>query len=140
MNDPETQAVQLGAVETIRKQVDDLGAALATWHARDDARPCPEARRAANVAMDAVDAALAALHGLRRSLVSEIRASDDARAVRVDELLAKGRVGGQRLSPRGRHAAGSGQPEDELWRRTPDRAGWRAYRRGLVLTVTRLTG
>ena len=93
MNDPETQAAQGGAVGVIRKQVDDLGAALATWHARDDAGRCPEVRRAANVAMDAVDAALAALHALRRSLVSGIRASDDARAVRVDELLAKCRAG-----------------------------------------------
>jgi hypothetical protein len=93
MDDRGTQAAQGCGVEAIRKQVDDLGAALATWHARDDAGPCPEARRAANVAMDAVDAALAALHALRRSLVSEIRASDDAGAVRVDELLAKGRAG-----------------------------------------------
>ena len=91
MNDPEIQAVQAGAVEVIRKQVADLGAALATWHARDDSGPCPEARRAANAAMDAVDAALAALHALRQSLVSEIRASDDARAAAIDELLARGR-------------------------------------------------
>ena len=44
------------------------------------------------------------------------------------------------VSPRGRHAAGSGQPEDEPWTRTPDRAVWRAYKRGLVVTVTRLAG
>jgi hypothetical protein len=41
--------------------------------------------------MDAVDAALAGLHAIRQRLVSEIRASDDARAVRIDELLARGR-------------------------------------------------
>ena len=93
MNDPEIQAAQVGAAEVIHKQAGDLGTALVTWHSRDDAGPCPDARRAANVAMDAVDAALATLHALRRSLVSEIRASDDARAVRVDELLAKGRAG-----------------------------------------------
>jgi hypothetical protein len=65
MNDPEIQAAQGDAVEVIRKQVDDLGAALATWHARDDAGPCPEARRAANAAMDAIDGALGELHRLR---------------------------------------------------------------------------
>jgi hypothetical protein len=40
--------------------------------------------------MDAIDASLAGLYGLRRSLVSEIKASDDANAIRVDELLARG--------------------------------------------------
>lgn len=38
------------------------------------------------------------------------------------------------------HEAGSRQPEDESWARTSDRAVWRAYQRGLVLTVTRLVG
>jgi hypothetical protein len=93
MNDPEIQAAQGGAVEVIRKQVGDLGAALATWHARDDAGPCPEARRAANDAMDAIDGALDALHALRRSLVSEIRASDNATAARVDALFASPLLG-----------------------------------------------
>ncbi len=32
----------------------------------------------------------------------------------------------------------AGHPEDEPWTRTPDRAVWRAYKGGLVLTVTRL--
>jgi hypothetical protein len=97
MDDPETQAAQAGAaaVEAIRKQVGDLGTALALWSTRDDSRPCPEARRAANSAMDAVDAALAALHALRRSLVSEIRASDDQAEVRVDALLRGARARGE---------------------------------------------
>jgi hypothetical protein len=48
------------------------------------------------------------------------------------------------MSPRGRHepgrhAAGKQQPADQDWARTSDRSTWRAYRRGLVLTVTRLT-
>jgi hypothetical protein len=37
----------------------------------------------------------------------------------------------------GRHAAGQ-QPTDEPWARTSDRNVWRAYRAGLVLTVTRV--
>jgi hypothetical protein len=37
----------------------------------------------------------------------------------------------------GRHKAGSGPPADEEWQRTSDRACWRAYRFGLMLTVTR---
>jgi hypothetical protein len=42
------------------------------------------------------------------------------------------------VSPRGRHEAGAGRPGDEPWTRTSDRAVWRAYKNGLVLTVTRL--
>ena len=77
------------AVAAIRGHAGDLGTALALWSARDDARACPEARRAANDAMDAIDGALGELHALRRSLVSEIRASDAATAARVDALLAR---------------------------------------------------
>jgi hypothetical protein len=44
------------------------------------------------------------------------------------------------VSPRGRHAAGAARPDDEPWARTSDRDVWRAYQRGLVLTVTRLAG
>ena len=42
------------------------------------------------------------------------------------------------MSPRGRHAAGASHPGDEPWARTSDRLTWRAYRNGLVLTVTRV--
>ena len=44
------------------------------------------------------------------------------------------------MSARGRHEAGAGRPADEPWARTSDRAVWRAYKGGLVLTVTRLIG
>ena len=67
----------------------DLGVALAMWAARDETRADPHARRAANTAMDAIDASLAELHELRARLVGEIRASDAATARRVDELLAQ---------------------------------------------------
>ena len=66
-----------------------LAVALAQWAARDETRADPHARRAANTAMDALDAALALLHELRARLVSEIRASDDQAAARADELLAR---------------------------------------------------
>ncbi len=39
----------------------------------------------------------------------------------------------------GRHAAGQ-QPADEPWARTSNRSVWRAYKNGLVLTVTHLVG
>ena len=46
------------------------------------------------------------------------------------------------MSPHGRHAGGrhaAGQdPADEPWARTSDRSTWRAYKGGLVLTVTRV--
>ena len=72
-----------------------LGVALAQWAARDDTRAEPEVRRAANTAMDAIDAMLAELHQLRSRLVTEIRAADDATAARVDAMLA-GQVPGCR--------------------------------------------
>ena len=49
--------------------------------------------RARRCASDAVDAALADLHGIHARLVAEIRASDDASAARIEVLL------GMRWSP-----------------------------------------
>ena len=66
-----------------------LGVALAQWLARDDSKAEPAVRQAANTAMEEIDAMLAELHELRARLVSEIRASDDATAARVDALLAR---------------------------------------------------
>ena len=43
------------------------------------------------------------------------------------------------MSPRGRHERSAACPADEPWTRTSDRSVWRAYKNGLVLTVTRLT-
>jgi len=65
-----------------------LSVALAQWETRDDTRPQPEVRRAANTAMDEIDAMLAELHKMRSLLVGEIRDADDATAARVDALLA----------------------------------------------------
>lgn len=72
-----------------------LGAALAAWATRDDSTAKPGVRQAANTAMDEIDAMLAGLHAARAALISEIRASDDARAARVDAVL-DGRRGGAR--------------------------------------------
>ena len=68
-----------------------LRVALAQWMARDDTKADPEARRAANTAMNMVDAMLAEIHLLRQRLVGEIRAADDAFNARVDEQLARHR-------------------------------------------------
>jgi hypothetical protein len=40
------------------------------------------------------------------------------------------------MSPRGRHEARSGPPGDSPWARTSSRHVWRAYKGGLVLTVS----
>jgi hypothetical protein len=66
-----------------------LGVALAQWMARDDTRPQPAVRQAANTAMDTVDEMLRELHALRSRLLGEVRASDDLAAARADQLLAK---------------------------------------------------
>ena len=42
------------------------------------------------------------------------------------------------MSPRGRQCAKAAQQPDEPWARTSDRNVWRAYKGGLVLTVTRV--
>jgi hypothetical protein len=68
-----------------------LSVALGQWEDRDETRPQPEVRRAANTAMDAIDGMLADLHAMRARLIGEIRASDDAAAARVDALLASRR-------------------------------------------------
>lgn len=54
-----------GPLSALRDHVGDLGAWLAIWSARDDGRPDAHARRRANDAMDAIDAALRDLHDLR---------------------------------------------------------------------------
>jgi hypothetical protein len=66
-----------------------LAVALVQWAARDDTRPEPGARRAANTAMDAIGHMLAGLHQLRARLVSETRQADDLAAERADALLAR---------------------------------------------------
>ena len=75
----------------LEARVGVLGVALAQWAARDDSKPQPAVRQAANTAMDEIDAMLADLHRARQALMSETRASDDARAARVDAMLASRR-------------------------------------------------
>ena len=79
------------ALSAIRGHVGELAAALALWETRDDTIAQPDVRRAANRAMDAIDAMLAELYGARSRLVGEIRAADDIAAARVDALLERGR-------------------------------------------------
>ena len=62
-----------------------LATALGQWQ---DGRPPPFARRAASTAVDQIDLMLGELHQMRARLISEIRASDDAHAARVDAMLA----------------------------------------------------
>ena len=72
-----------------------LAVALAQWETRDDTRPQPEIRRAANTAIDAIDAMLRELYLMRGRLVGEIRAADDAAAARADALLARSQSAAQ---------------------------------------------
>jgi hypothetical protein len=72
----------------LHDQIGTLGVALARWSERDDTRPQPEIRQAANIAVDAVDELTRRLFALRQRLMTEIHASDDATAARVDALLA----------------------------------------------------
>jgi hypothetical protein len=77
----------------VHRLADVLTVALATWAGRDDSKPQAEVRRAANTAMDAIDAMIAELHTMRRELTGEIRQADAAAADRVDAQLKKYRGG-----------------------------------------------
>jgi hypothetical protein len=72
----------------LEDRAEELGFALGEWAYRDSAADRAAARRAANRAMDAIDAMLTQLYALRQALVSEIRDADDATAARADALLA----------------------------------------------------
>ncbi len=66
-----------------------LAIALGQLEDRDDSKAQPGVRRAANTAMDEIDAMLRELHQMRSRLVSEIRLADDASAARADALLER---------------------------------------------------
>ena len=70
-----------------------LAVALAQWEGRDDSKPQPEVRRAANTAIDEIDRMLRELHEMRKRLVGEIRISDDACMARSGALLGEHRDG-----------------------------------------------
>ena len=74
-------------LSALRDHVEDLAVALAIWTNRKE--PDAQARRCANYAVDAVDAAIGHLHTIRRELISEIRTSDDQAAARADELVTR---------------------------------------------------
>jgi len=69
--------------------VENLAVWLAIWEARPEDAPAAHARRCASDAVDAIDGAIRELHKVRARLISEIRASDDATAIRADKLLAR---------------------------------------------------
>lgn len=77
-----------GFIGRIDGHTDVLDKALVLWADRDDTKAQPQIREAASTAMDEVDRMLAELHAMRARLVGEIRASDDAAAVRADAMLA----------------------------------------------------
>jgi hypothetical protein len=112
-----------GALSSIRNGAEDLAVALAIWEARDDTRADAHARRAALGAVDAIDAIdamLRALHAIRERLITEIRASDDATAVRVDKLLAESADAMTTSTDRASEGpTGPGKPKAGRWSAQP---------------------
>ncbi len=100
-------------LSALRNHVEDLAADLAIWQARDDGKPDAHARRAANDAVDAIDAAIKELHQIRARLITEVRVSDDATAARVDAMLAR--------TARDQAFPAASRPEEHRWpgARTP---------------------
>jgi hypothetical protein len=84
-----TASPDYGPLSALRDAVEDLAAVLAIWEARKE--PDARARQSASDAVDAIDAALGTLYGVRAQLTAEIRQADDATAARADELLARRR-------------------------------------------------
>jgi hypothetical protein len=83
------------ALPALRGHLGELETALALWAIRDDTKAQPGVRQAANDAVDAVDAALRELHGIRSRLIPEIRAADDAAMARTEEMLRRLREEGR---------------------------------------------
>lgn len=83
------------AVSALRGHLGELETALALWATHDETKAQPGVRQASNDAVDAVDAALRELHGLRSRLISEIRSADDAAMTRTEELLRRLREEGR---------------------------------------------
>ena len=86
---------QLHSTHSLKESAGALATALGEWATRDDTRPQPEVREAANTAIDAIDAMLRELYLMRGRLTGEIRAADDATAARADALLARARPAAQ---------------------------------------------
>jgi hypothetical protein len=76
-----------GDLTVIRDSAESIPVWAGIWQAR--AEPDAHARRCASDAIDAADAALAALHRIRARLVSEVRTADGQAAARADQLLAR---------------------------------------------------
>ena len=87
MNDSSTSGQPYDVYAKLEDPMGVLSIALGQWERRDDSKPQPEVRRAANKAMDAIDTMLGELHAMRSRFVGEIRDADDATAARVDALL-----------------------------------------------------
>lgn len=114
---PPPEGAASGGLRDVARRLDGmtgvLGIAVAQWAVRDETKPQPEIRRAANTAMAAIDDMLTVLHRTRSQLVSEIRAADDATAARVDAVLARSGHGAGGEAEVNRELT-SGQPEVDL--------------------------
>lgn len=77
------------SMATVHSLVDDLTEHIATWNQRDDSKPQPAGREAANDAASTLGALSREVYRVRGVLVDEILASDRAAAARVDALLAE---------------------------------------------------
>lgn len=78
-----------GTSGRLQEHTGALRGALTEWAMRDGTTPQPAVRRAANTAMDAIDAMLGELHRARSTLVSQIQLFDAETLARTDAMLAR---------------------------------------------------
>jgi hypothetical protein len=103
-----------GSVSALRNHVDDLGVWLMTWETRQENASSPHTRRCVSDAVGAIDGAIKELHQIRARLITEIRVSDDAAAVRADKLLAESARRDPDDFPQGRLGSGGTEGRSAL--------------------------
>src|SRR5260370_263043 len=112
-----TTTIQAGQPYDVYAKLEDpmgvLSVALGQWEDRDDTRPQPEVRRAANTAMDTIDAMVRELYQMRSRLLTEVRGRDGAAAARVEPLPRAAEGGAAAGTGRRGQAAGLGGRDDE---------------------------
>jgi hypothetical protein len=79
-----------GPVAALQAQLSALSQALGTWARREDTRgPDASQIRAGHIGVAAIDDMTAVLHKVRQQLVTELRADEDERARRVDQMISE---------------------------------------------------
>jgi hypothetical protein len=85
-----------GPVAALQAQMSALSQALGTWTQQGTTEgPSASQIRAGHQGVAAIDDMIAVLHDVRQQLVTELRADEDERARRVDQMISEARRSGE---------------------------------------------